>query len=53
LPASAEAVIAHRSLVPRVKELAPRARVYAVDEFINSPVYEEIVTNISQSVRKG
>jgi mannitol-specific phosphotransferase system IIBC component len=41
-------VIAHRSLVSRIKERAPGARVYAVDQFINSPVYEEVIQDLSE-----
>jgi mannitol-specific phosphotransferase system IIBC component len=39
-------VIAHRSLVSRIKERAPDARVYAVDQFIDSPVYEEVIRDL-------
>ena len=48
LPRTAEMVIAHRSLVSRIKERAPDARVYAVDQFINSPVYEEVIKDLSE-----
>jgi len=41
-------VIAHRSLVSRIEERAPGARVYAVDQFINSPVYEEVIQDLSE-----
>jgi PTS system mannitol-specific IIC component len=47
LPPTAEMVIAHRSLASRIRELAPNARVYAVDQFINSPVYEEVIKDLS------
>ena len=48
LPRTAEMVIAHRSLVSRIEERAPGARVYAVDQFINSPVYEEVIQDLSE-----
>jgi PTS system mannitol-specific IIC component len=48
LPRTAEVVIAHRSLVSRIKERAPDARVYAVDQFINSPVYDEVIRDLSE-----
>jgi PTS system mannitol-specific IIC component len=50
LPAGAEAVVVHRSLAPRVRELAPGARIYEVDQFIDAPVYQEIVKEISEAV---
>ena len=48
LPRTAEMVIAHRSLVSRIKERAPGARVYAVDQFINSPVYKQVIQDLSE-----
>jgi PTS system mannitol-specific IIC component len=48
LPPAAEMVIAHRSLVSRIQERAPGARVYAVDQFIDSPVYEEVIKDLSE-----
>jgi PTS system mannitol-specific IIC component len=48
LPPTAEIVIAHRSLVSRIKERAPDARIYAVDQFIDSPVYDEVIQDLSQ-----
>jgi PTS system mannitol-specific IIC component len=48
LPRTAEIVIAHRSLASRIRELAPDARVYAVDQFINSPVYDEVIQDLSK-----
>lgn len=43
---SAGVVISHRSLSSRVRQIAPGAAVYAVDEFINSPVYDELVERL-------
>jgi PTS system mannitol-specific IIC component len=48
LPPTADIVIAHRSLVSRIKERAPNARIYAVDQFIDSPVYDEVIQDLSQ-----
>ena len=48
LPPTAKMVIAHRSLVSRIKERAPGARIYAVDQFIDSPVYEEVIRDLSK-----
>ena len=39
-------VVCQRSLAARVAEIAPRARVYAVDDYINSPAYEQIVRDL-------
>jgi PTS system mannitol-specific IIC component len=49
LPASAEIVIAHPSLSARVREVAPRAAVYAVDDLVGSPVYDELIA----ALRRG
>jgi PTS system mannitol-specific IIC component len=43
LPSSAEIVIAHSSLSTRVREAAPRAAFYAVDDLVHSPVYDELI----------
>jgi PTS system mannitol-specific IIC component len=43
LPPSAEVVIAHASLSARVREVAPRAAVYAIDDLVRSPVYDEVI----------
>jgi PTS system mannitol-specific IIC component len=52
LPADAEGVIAHRSLAPRIRQLAPAARIYVVDQFIDTPVYEEIIREIRETARR-
>jgi PTS system mannitol-specific IIC component len=49
LPSSAEIVIAHPSLCARVREVAPRAAVYAVDDLVRSPVYDELIA----ALRRG
>ncbi len=46
LPAAAEMVVCQRSLASRVGEIAPRARVYPVDEYINSPAYDQLVRDL-------
>ncbi len=46
IPGDAEYVIAHRSLAPRIQERAPAARVYAIDQFLGSPVYDEVIRDL-------
>lgn len=46
LPPSAEVVIAHSSLSARVREVAPRAAVYAVDDLVGSPVYDDLIATL-------
>lgn len=53
IPAEAETIVAHRSLIPRVRQIAPDAVLYAIDDFINSPVYDELVREISSGSGKG
>jgi PTS system mannitol-specific IIC component len=48
LSPSAEVVVSHASLSPRVRAAAPGAAVYAVEDFINSPVYDEIVAELKR-----
>ena len=43
LPAAATMVVSHRALEARVKAVAPGARTYPVDEFIRTPVYDELI----------
>ena len=52
LPATAEMVVCQRSLAARVAEIAPRARIYAVDEYLNSPAYEEILGDLAPAGRR-
>ncbi len=52
MPAAAEVVVCQRSLVARVAQIAPEARVYAVDEYINSPAYEKIVGDLAPAARR-
>jgi len=41
-----EVVVSHASLSPRVRAAAPRASVYAIEDFISSPVYDELVAEL-------
>jgi PTS system mannitol-specific IIC component len=50
LPPSAEVVIAHSSLSARVREVAPGAAVYAVDDLVRSPVYDELIAALRRDV---
>lgn len=50
LPADAQIAICQRSLAERVRQIAPRARVYAVDDYINAPAYDEVVRTIAAAV---
>jgi mannitol PTS system EIICBA or EIICB component len=43
LPPDAQLAICQRSLAERVQQIAPRARVYPVDDYINSPAYDEVI----------
>lgn len=51
MPAPAEMVVCQRSLAARVAQIAPRARVYVVDEYINSPAYEQILRDLKPEAR--
>ena len=44
----AEVVISHASLSPRVRAAAPQATVYAIEDFVSSPVYDEIVAELKR-----
>ena len=46
LPSSAQLVVAHRSLLARLKEVVPEAQIHAVDEFLNAAVYEELIKEL-------
>ena len=51
MPPAAELVVCQRSLSARVTQIAPRARVYVVDEYINSPAYEQILRDLAPARR--
>lgn len=44
----AEVVLVHASLALRAREAAPRAVLLPVEDFINSPVYDALVTSIQK-----
>ncbi len=50
---SAELILAHASLCARVRELAPRALVYPVEDYINCPIYDQLVTEIKNLAKNG
>jgi mannitol PTS system EIICBA or EIICB component len=52
MPGNAEIVVCQRSLAARVSQIAPRARVYPVDEYINSPAYEAVARVLAPAPRK-
>ena len=49
LAANADMVVCQRSLAARVAQIAPHARVYAVDDYINAPAYEAILRDLAPS----
>jgi PTS system mannitol-specific IIC component len=49
---SAEVVISHHSLTDRVRQVAPQATLYAVDDFINSPVYDELIKSFNDITKR-
>jgi mannitol PTS system EIICBA or EIICB component len=50
LPASAGIVISHQGLSARVKEMACDARIYAVEDFIRTPVYDQLIRDLKDMV---
>lgn len=46
IPDDAEIVISHRSLASRVRQIKPDCLVYGVDDFLHSPVYDELVEQL-------
>jgi len=50
LPASAGIVVLHRSLSSRAAEMAPEARIYALDECIRTPVYDRLIKDLADYV---
>ena len=49
LPQGATIVVVHTSLADRARLAAPDAAVYAIDEFVGSPVYDAIVDALRTS----
>ncbi len=52
LPPDTQVAICQRSLAERVQQIAPGARVYPVDDYINAPAYDEIL-RIFSTVTSG
>jgi PTS system mannitol-specific IIC component len=52
LPPDAQLAICQRSLAERVQQIAPRARVYPVDDYINAPAYDEVLRIFTAAARK-
>jgi mannitol PTS system EIICBA or EIICB component len=48
LPADADLVITHSSLTPRAKEKLPHAEHLSVDDFLKSPVYDQLVERLGK-----
>jgi PTS system mannitol-specific IIC component len=51
LAVSSRIVVVHTSLEDRVRRQAPRAAVYAVDDFVHSPAYDRLVDDVRRSRR--
>jgi PTS system mannitol-specific IIC component len=48
LPPSAHVVVVHTSLEDRVRQQAPRAVIYAVDDFVHSPAYNALIERLKE-----
>lgn len=46
IPADADLVITHKQLADRARQAAPQAQVVEVENFVNNPVYDEIVAGL-------
>ncbi|MCM3716935.1 PTS mannitol transporter subunit IICB [Fictibacillus phosphorivorans] len=46
IPSDADIVITHKDLTPRAKEKLPTAHHISVDNFLNSPKYDELIKNL-------
>ncbi|AQS56433.1 PTS mannitol transporter subunit IIBC [Novibacillus thermophilus] len=51
LPDDADVIITHRDLTERAKEIRPDAEHISVENFLNSPEYEELLTRLKQQQR--
>ncbi|WP_202709265.1 PTS sugar transporter subunit IIA, partial [Sporosalibacterium faouarense] len=49
IPNDADIVISHKSLTDRARSVAPNAKHISIDDFLNSPVYEELIGQLVQS----
>lgn len=52
LPRDTQVAICQRSLAERVQQIAPGARVYPVDDYINAPAYDEILRICAAMTRR-
>ncbi|MBA4495238.1 PTS mannitol transporter subunit IICB [Paenactinomyces guangxiensis] len=46
IPSDADIVITHKDLTPRAKETLPQAHHISVDNFLNSPKYDELIKDL-------
>ena len=53
LPADAEVVITHKDLTDRAKEKAPNAYHVSVENFLNSPKYDELLEKLRIIIRNS
>ena len=49
LPADAEVVITHKDLTERAKEKVPTAYHISVENFLNSPKYDELIEKLKNN----
>ncbi len=49
LPNNADIVITHKDLTGRAKEKLPNARHISVDNFLNSPAYDELIEKLKEN----
>ncbi|MFB3826635.1 MAG: PTS transporter subunit EIIC [Bryobacteraceae bacterium] len=52
LPPGAEMVVCQRSLAARVSQIAPQARIYPVDDYVNSPAYDQVLKDLGKGVSR-
>ena len=48
IPLDGDIIITHKSLTQRAKEKAPDKRHISIDDFLTTPVYEELIEELSQ-----
>lgn len=46
IPQDAQVVLVHKGLAKRAVEVAPWTVIVAIDNFLNNPVYDELVHNL-------
>ena len=52
LPENADIVITHKDLTARAKEKLPNAHHISVDNFLNSPAYDELIEKLKENLTK-